>query len=195
LVADREFIGHQWFKFLNSHGVPFTIRLRQDTLADASGKVTALFKSVNRGHLKVLTQTYSIFGLDLYLCALRLDAQELLILVSNRPAKQALVFYKRRWQIESLFKALKSSGFKLEDTHLTNPDRLSTLVAVVSLAFLWALKIGHWLHCHRPLRVKSHGRREKSTFRLGLDFVRRAISNLTLDKQLLDDAFRVLSFT
>lgn len=43
--------------------------------------------------------------------------------------------------------------------------------------------------------VKSHGRREVSIFRLGLDFIRRALSNFALDPKPLRDTFRLLSCT
>lgn len=195
VLADREFIGHDWFTFLTEHNIPFAIRIRENSLADTWFRLSCFFTTLSPGQHKQLQHRYSICGCVLAVAATRSAEGQLVIIVTNRKPAWALRVYALRWQIESLFKALKSSGFNLEDTHLTNLDRLSTLVAVVSLAFLWALKVGHWLYRHRPLRLKSHGRREKSTFRLGLDFIRRAISNLTLDKQLLDDAFRVLSCT
>ena len=37
---------------------------------------------------------------------------EFLILVSFNQPEQAMAYYKQRWQIETLFKALKSSGFQ-----------------------------------------------------------------------------------
>ena len=88
---------------------------------------------------------------------------------------------------------MKSSGFNLEDTHLKDTERLSALAAVVSLAFLWALRVGHWQHRVKPIRIKPHGRREVSVFRLGLDFIRRAIANLGLDTKPLDVALKLLS--
>ncbi len=33
---------------------------------------------------------------------------------------QPLLNYKERWQIETMFKAIKSRGFNLEDIHLTD---------------------------------------------------------------------------
>lgn len=197
LVADREFIGHHWFKFLNQHQVPFTIRLRQDTLADASGKVTALFKSLKQGQHKVLTQSYSIYGLSLYLCALRLENKELLILVSNRKAKQALTFYKRRWQIEMLFAAMKKTGFDLETTHLASNQKLDKLLSLASFALVWAHSVGEWLHRSRlkPLVTKQHGRLAKSFFRHGLDFLRSLLCNPLADRRKLLLCVHLLSCT
>jgi hypothetical protein len=197
LVADREFIGHAWFKFLTKQGIPFTIRLPQSTLANASGKVTALFKSLKRGQHKVLTKTYSIYGLDLYLCALRLETKELLILVSNRKAKQALKSYKRRWQIEMLFAALKKTGFDLETTHLASDKKLDKLLCLTSLALVWAHLVGEWLHKSslKPLLTKQHGRLAKSFFRHGLDYLRSLLCNPLADRRNLLSCVNLLSCT
>jgi hypothetical protein len=197
LVADREFIGNTWFKFLTKQGIPFTIRLPQNTLANASGKVTALFTSLKQGQHKVLTKTYRIYGLDLCLCALRLDTKELLILVSNRKAKQALKFYKRRWQIEMLFAALKKTGFDLETTHLASNQKLDKLLCLMSLALVWAHSVGDWLHRSRlkPLVVKKHGYLAKSFFRHGLDYLRSLLCNPLADRRNLIFCVNLLSCT
>lgn len=195
LLADREFIGQDWFRFLIDQNIPFAIRIRENSLADNWFRLAAFFQQLEPLQTQSLRHRYTICGCELAVAATRSRDQHLVIIVTNRNPGKALSAYARRWQIESLFKALKSSGFNLEDTHLKDTERLSVLVAVVSLAFLWALKVGHWQHRLRPIRIKPHGRREVSIFRLGLDFIRRAITNLSLDSKLLHDAFRLLSCT
>jgi hypothetical protein len=197
LVADREFIGQPWFKFLNHHEVPYPIRLRQDTLADASGKAAALFKSLKVGQHRVLTPTYSIYGLDLYLCTLRLESNELLILVSNRKPKQALAFYKRRWQIEMPFAARKKTGFDLETTHLACQKKLDKLLSLVSLALVWAHAVGEWLQRSplKPLLTKKHGRLAKSFFPHGLDFLPSLLCHPLADRKNLLACVNLLSCT
>ena len=63
----------------------------------------------------------------------------------------------------------KTRGFCLEFTHFTDSERLSKLLALMALAMCWAIKVGEWLHSYTPLKVKKHGRREKSLFRYGQD--------------------------
>ncbi len=58
------------------------------------------------------------------LAATRLASGELLVVTTNTEPKTALAHYKRRWEIETLFAAVKSRGFNLEDTHLVHPERL-----------------------------------------------------------------------
>jgi hypothetical protein len=59
-----------------------------------------------------------------------------------------------------MFRAMKSSGFNLEDTHLTDLNRISKLLAVVAIAFVWAYLAGIDKHLNiKPIRIKKHGRR------------------------------------
>jgi transposase len=58
--------------------------------------------------------------------------------------KQSINFkyYKERWQIETAFRALKSGGFNIEDTHLTDLKRIEKLFSTVTVAFAWAYAVG-----------------------------------------------------
>ncbi|WP_336719223.1 transposase, partial [Chryseobacterium mucoviscidosis] len=54
-----------------------------------------------------------------------------LILVSLNKPEESWEYYKKRWQIETLFKAFKSSGFNIESTHVTDQKRLEKLFMIV----------------------------------------------------------------
>ena len=84
-------------------------------------------------------------------------------------AQQNLRRYAQRWHTENLFAALKTRGFHLEDTGLTHSARVSTLLLVVSLAFVWACLTGAVLALREGVRRKAHGYAGVSVFRLGLD--------------------------
>jgi len=67
---------------------------------------------------------------------------EFLLLITNHNPEQAHIRYAQRWEIETLFKAFKSQGFNFESTHLTHPERIQTLIALMSLALVWAHRVG-----------------------------------------------------
>ena len=67
---------------------------------------------------------------------------ELQIVISFNKPEDALEIYKERWQIETAFRALKTSGFNIEDTHLTDIERIEKLFALVIVAFTWAYLVG-----------------------------------------------------
>lgn len=43
--------------------------------------------------------------------------------------------YKERWQIETAFRALITSGFNIEETHLQDIERIEKLFTLVIIAF------------------------------------------------------------
>jgi len=69
-----------------------------------------------------------------------LDNGELLLIAGTGEPDSFFPDYAQRWQIETLFKCLKSGGFNLEDTHLRDPYRVNKFIPLLSIAFLWA----HW---------------------------------------------------
>ena len=103
------------------------------------------------------------------------------IIVSFNKPEQAHSLYKERWQIETAFKALKSSGFNIEDTHLTEIDRINKLFAMVIVAFTWAYKAGIYLNDIKPIKIKKHGRRAKSIFKYGLVFIASVLFSNNLE--------------
>ncbi|MHB9054834.1 MAG: transposase [Paludibacteraceae bacterium] len=60
---------------------------------------------------------------------------EFQIIISLCKPEIAQKIYKERWQIETAFRAMKTSGFNVEDTHLTDIERIKKLVAFVLIAF------------------------------------------------------------
>jgi len=63
------------------------------------------------------------------------------------------------------FKAMKSSGFDLEKTHLQDVERLEKLILMVMIAFIWCYKTGIYLHAIKAIPIKNHGRRAKGIFK------------------------------
>jgi hypothetical protein len=182
LSADREFIGHDWFSWLRSQDVDFRIRVRENTkVTNGRGQVVPvwrLFRSQRIGQPLVIERARPIWRLPLFVSGLRLPSGEYVIVVAPRSTETALADYARRWEIETLFSCLKSRGFRLEETHVTHPERLKKLMALLAFAFCWAHIIGEWLTHQQPLKIKKHGRKARSIFRHGFDHLRRILCNL-----------------
>ena len=88
---------------------------------------------------------------------------------------------KKHEQIETLFRGLKSSGFNLEDTHVTHLDRFERLILLVIIAFVWCYKIGDYIDSSiKPIKIKKHGSRTVIIFRYGLNYLSRTMIILFL---------------
>lgn len=183
LLADREFVGKDWLGWLRRNEIDFHLRVRENfQVANARGRlveVWRLFRSTRVNTPLLITEPRRMWDEEWFFSGCYLGSGEYLILVSPRSSAEAVEQYARRWEIETLFAALKTRGFCLEQTHLRDPERLSRLLALLALTFCWCHKIGEWLHEQKALKLKKHGRRPKSLFRRGFDHLRRIIVNFS----------------
>ncbi len=87
------------------------------------------------------------------------------------------------------------SRISIEDTHLTDLERLSKLIAVVAIAFIWAYLAGIDKHENlKPIKTKKHGRKAYSLFKYGLIRIAYALNN-ALNKKEIDNCIKILSCT
>ena len=110
LTMDREFIGHEWFKWLEQKGIGYIARIKLNTSISDQQAATLAKKSKYQIKGKQM-----IYGLELFLaCKLlgpRARSEELLVVSNRFHGKQALTLYRKRWGIERLFGHLKQRGF------------------------------------------------------------------------------------
>lgn len=187
LLADREFIGARWMDFLNENNIPFVIRVKGDmTLVLENGQACSLKTLLRKKRAKSVALTCrgrlngdaGATAQPVHIAAKRLANDQWLIVATNRQeAKQALNLYRRRWGIECLFADAKTRGLNLEDTRLRHPDKLNTLLILVTLAMTWAYRCATRKMTMKAIARKTHGRRERSWFRTGLDALRKWIVN------------------
>lgn len=196
LCGDREFIGQAWLRYLLLEpSMSFRLRIRATDKIEREGKALAakvVFAHLARGESQQLKGDCRVWGYHVSLEALRLEDGDLLVVIAPPHTVGIISDYALRWGIETLFGIFKTRGFCLESTHFTDPERLRKLFALLTLALVWSLKTGLWLHQLHPIPLKKHGRRTKSLFRLGFDHLRHLILNPSLPNQ--QDFFHSLQF-
>jgi hypothetical protein len=183
LLADREFIGTEWFNWLMENDIPFAIRMREGSRATTqegrSGTLRNLL--VGPGGRRRAAVTLASMGAPgapgpvLALRALKPRGRQAVIVATNRPGIDALGLYRRRWDIELVFADAKRRGLNLEDTRLTCPRKLDLLMALVAIALAWASATAAALIGRSRLPRKSHGYPAKSAFRIGFEYLRRLL--------------------
>ncbi len=63
------------------------------------------------------------------------------------------------------------------------------MIGLLTIALCWAFRTGEWLAQQRSIPIKKHGRKAKSIFRDGLDYLRRILLNPEL---FIDEFLHVL---
>jgi hypothetical protein len=102
------------------------------------------------------------------------------LLITNLPtAANTLKAYRRRMWTEELFGDLKSHGFDLQSTHLHHVDRLSRLMFLAAMLYLWLISVGsRAIKAGQRALVDRKDRRDLSLFQIGLRIVERQLTNM-----------------
>lgn len=192
LLADREFIGADWFQYLQANTIPFCIRMKENSLVNDTQrggkiKLKALYRNLLFGQCREIEQ--KIYGTILRISAIRINTGELLILAVSDDGNlsDAFELYKARWTIETMFKAFKSAGFNFEETHQKDLERLYKMMILLTIAYAWAVKIGEIKNDLQPIKIKIHGRFEFSLFTYGFRTIQTILlKGIQLQSKLLN---------
>lgn len=181
IIADREFVGNKWMEYLNREKLRYYLRIRNNFKTFLPRKnqhipVNWLFSGMKVGEIRHYPKIVKVNGEYCYLSATLNQKSgqkpELLIIASFNQKEQSLLNYKERWQIETCFRAMKSSGFDIENTHLQDLERIEKLLCLVMIAFVWCYKVGDYLDRYvKAIVIKKHGHRAKSVFKYGLEYM------------------------
>lgn len=196
VIGDSEFIGKKWINWLKNEEISYVMNLRPSQhIANAQGEMTVsklLFTHLKPGEsLKLgkrkISKKESYFS---WISGIRLLNGQLIILASDETIKDPCSIYKLRWGIETLFKALKSGGFNLEDTHITDADRVEVLLGVVVMSYTLAFITGQRVVEKNGMVVKNHGYKIKSFVREGIDFIISLLKNFTKKFSIIATLFK-----
>lgn len=193
--ADREFDGLEFVKYLEKKSVPFRLRLKVSMpITDKNGmpiKCGKLLRTLKVGENYKLKRARKYGGVKVYVAVERgRDTKESVIVIASENSGRILLEYKRRWAIETLFQNLKSRGFEIEETHLTEAAKIDKLFAVLALAAAWAVKTGELESVENPIEIKHNGRAQKSLFRLGCEIIQEVLFEIKRYSKV--DIFEIL---
>ncbi len=181
VAADREFIGNEWFQWLKDNNINIVVRIRENQKVTNSrglyARASALFRNLKPGERRILKGLRKIGDTEVFVGGMKCISGEFFIAVTFFNPEKLFEIYAKRWQIETMFACLKTRGFRFESTHLRDPDRISRLLSIISLAFVWAYLEGDSPE-KKEILIKKHGYRAKSIFRNGFDHLRRIFLNM-----------------
>ncbi len=202
VTADREFASKEWLAYLVKNKISFRLRIKANTLiTDKRGQrihASKMLKRMKKGERAEFQRRRRLWNQSVFVAVCRKEDGDNVIVVSSERSGRILLEYGQRWQIETLFGCLKTRGFRFEDTHLTRGERISSLLSLLTLATVWAIRAGEIAARQTPPKIKKHGRAEKSIFRLGLETLRNCFCQMTTNfrqKQRFQQLTLLLSCT
>lgn len=174
LVADREFIGQDWFCFLRRRGLKRCLRIKGSARVDGD-RLDEIYADLAPGQVVAMLDREAVYGCWMQIVVTRSPTGDLVCLATDLHAGDACRLYHLRWSIECTFSSMKSRGFDLERTGITHPDRLERLFGLVTLAWVWCLRVGVDAAGQRPIQIKAHGRQAMSLVTYGWERLAHAL--------------------
>lgn len=199
LLADREYIGEKWFKYLKDSKVGFVIRLKKGIYKDYIDNQRAVkdkcFKHQKWRYIgmqreaekkqykncgvskrvKILGENYTfvIFQNP------KKDAEEPLVyFLSTLPQKEKIVkAYPIRWSIETCFKHLKSNGFNLESLNFKDSEKIKLMMGIVVFLYILCIDEG-WLQ-YKTTKKSDWKKYADGSVNLAISVFRKGRSYLT----------------
>lgn len=191
LLADREYIGPDWFATLAEYEIEFVIRLKKgiyhDAVKQSKGKDwRGLCRKLRKCKKKeLISKPILLFGRHFYYIIVRNpkahhpeEDEFVFLLTSIKHVGRAHRLYSIRWQIEVTFGHLKSNGFDLEAMRVQGTQKRELLLQLVTLAYIWMSAEGLRFYRKNPGRrqTKWDGKRRvrtwvHSVFRQGMGWV------------------------
>lgn len=174
LVADREFIGQHWFQFLRRRRIKRCVRVKGSARVDGD-RLDEVYATLPAGRMVAMTEKEVIYGCRMQIVVVRSPDGDLMCLATDLHVLDAVSTYRLCWSIECTFSSMKSRGFDLERTGMTQKERLERLFGLVTLAWVWCLRVGVDGALTRPVQVKSHGRKALSVVTAGWEHLAHAL--------------------
>lgn len=190
LLADREYIGEGWFRYLVEQGIDFVIRLPEGCYRIPIGQAPGAAYSKlcrqayrrKRGVIKSFTLNECVLSVVIMKNPQNDEKEPLLYFVSSLTNKIKISeAYRLRWRIETCFKHLKSQGFNLEDLNFKQDDKILLLVAIIVMAYVLSLQAA-FEQSTPKLKTYRDGKQSLSIslFRQGLTKLRYHVQALSV---------------
>jgi hypothetical protein len=173
-VGDGEFDGTGLFSAVVTKGWQFVCRTAKNALVwEGDEDLRLAWLNLEPGQVIPLEDVFfTKAGFGPVLCVACWDRayKEPIYLVSNLELwQEALLWYGKRFQIETFFSDQKSRGFELSKSHLSDPLRLSRLLMATCLAYIWLVCLGVRVVMRGKLRrIHRTNRCDLSLFQIGL---------------------------
>lgn len=161
----------------------YVVRTDPRILIEELGRQYPLSKLVSEQQQTVAVTdilfTRQAFGVEIAIATWDKPHKKPIYLISNHACLQDITrFYKKRFKIETMFSDKKGRGFQIHKSHLRHPERIARLLLATTIAYTWVLYLGCSVADDdaRRSQIDRPNRTDKSLFRLGLDWLKYALT-------------------
>lgn len=152
-LADREFVGLEFWDYLSQKKIDFVIRIREYLYIKYWAKEQGMSleqarKKIQKGiEKKGVYEFCFVWAGTNYQVKISRNTRQgqkdkaFIFLASSMPQTEGFMsYYAHRWKIESCFKHLKSNGFAIESMSFKSKEKIEVACAFAALAYAYCIK-------------------------------------------------------
>ena len=148
VIGDGEFDGVTFLETIEEYGWHFVVRTAANSKFTKKGHSVMLPKKLNPGEHKSYDDvdfTNDYYGPIMVLLWRPDGGKTIITLISNHSSSlQVIQDYKKRQIIETFFSDLKTKGFHLQKSHISDLFRLGNLMVAACLGYIWVVLLGKY---------------------------------------------------
>jgi len=182
VIGDGEFDGVDFLQTIAQYGWQFVVRTAKNAKFTQSGESIPLPEKLKEGGVVSYCEvdfTDEYYGpLNLVIWRPK-QKKETFYLISNcSDPNKIKEFYKKRQIIETFFSDLKTKGFHLQKSHISDLRRLGNLMVAACIAYIWIVLLGKYA-LNKGLNKIFHrtDRCDLSLLQLGFRYIEHLINN------------------
>lgn len=141
-LGDGEFDGLKLRTLFKEYNWEFVLRTSKDRKVDCGGELAQLQTIVPPQGEEIYFIEDACDGDNAVYWHCKKYKDPIFLLTTMDLGPMACDYYRRRFKIETLFKFLKSAGFKIHKTKVEEQHKLNNLLIVLALSFIFAFAIG-----------------------------------------------------
>jgi hypothetical protein len=193
IIADREFIGNEYFLKFQELEIYFISRIRKqmyksNILGNRSYE-SIKKKALKKGKASTIIEIDNLkFRLWIVKNITPDPKEPLVYILTNILHKRNIPdLYRLRWRIEYLFKHLKTNGYNLEDLRIKDLHKIRLLLSMLVLAYILAILTAINQRTTKPVKKKTYQNQKNyegvSVFKQGQSLLKQSFISL---KRFLD---------
>jgi len=182
IIGDGEFDGVGFLETISEYGWYFSVRTAKNSKFFKNGDELNVPKKLKFEEVQAWEEikfTNKHYG-PLMLVAWRPEgSKEIIFLISNEDSSHQITqHYKKRQKIETLFSDIKTKGFHLHKSHLSDLKRLGNLMIAACIGYIWLVLLGNYAFSKGLNTIFHRTKRcDLSLLQIGLRYIEYLINN------------------
>jgi hypothetical protein len=189
-LGDGEFDGLKLRTVCKENNWEFVLRTSKDKKVDCGGEIAQIKALCPSEGEEIVFLEDACEGDNAIYWHGKGHEDPIFLLTNIELGEMACAYYRKRFKIETLFKYMKSGGFKVHKSMIETPEKIKNLLIIVCAAFIFTFSIGIALKNEDQTKIAKITRKDRTQSIHPITMARRCFEK---EKKIATQIFSKLS--